>query len=388
MAQNYTKEAIGASCRKGKTQSDQSHNTMVHPLRPTLLVNEEKVKANIRKMRMKALENKAFFRPHFKTHQSGEIGEWFRQQGVEAITVSSVSMAKYFAFHGWKDITIAFPVNLHEINEINRLLTHTKLNLLLEDAETATRLSKQLASETDIFIKIDCGAHRTGIPVKETEKVKRLANHLHQLPKLQCKGLLTHAGHLYQAGSHEKLLEMTSEAANNMLSLKRVLGNDLIISWGDTPSCAVVPELHGFEEWRPGNFVFYDLMQQQLGSCSINEIAVAMVCPVVAVHPDRMILHGGAVHFSKESLIIGNKKPVYGKVFYFNENGIGDAIDGAHFTSLSQEHGIVEFDQNNKISCKVNDLVAVLPVHSCLTASCMREYHTLSGHRIEAMHKP
>ena len=49
------------------------------------------------------------FRPHFKTHRSREVGRWFRDFGVAAITVSSVDMAQYFSNDGWDDITIAFP---------------------------------------------------------------------------------------------------------------------------------------------------------------------------------------------------------------------------------------------------------------------------------------
>ena len=36
-----------------------------------------------------AASGKLSFRPHFKTHQSAEIGSWFRDFGVTRITVSS-----------------------------------------------------------------------------------------------------------------------------------------------------------------------------------------------------------------------------------------------------------------------------------------------------------
>ncbi len=82
---------------------------------PTLLLDEEKCRDNIRQMARKAADNNVVFRPHFKTHQSVEIGGWFREEGIEKITVSSLRMAKYFAGDGWKDILVAFPVNILEI---------------------------------------------------------------------------------------------------------------------------------------------------------------------------------------------------------------------------------------------------------------------------------
>ncbi|MEJ0055890.1 MAG: hypothetical protein WDN75_09720 [Bacteroidota bacterium] len=72
-------------------------------------------------MAEKARKLKVSFRPHFKTHQSHEVGRWFRAEGVNSCTVSSVKMASYFAEDGWKDITVAFPLNVLEIKEVNRL---------------------------------------------------------------------------------------------------------------------------------------------------------------------------------------------------------------------------------------------------------------------------
>ena len=63
--------------------------------KPTLLIDPIRVQNNIRRMAEKARRQNVRFRPHFKTHQSALVGEWFRDQGVSAITVSSVDMALY-----------------------------------------------------------------------------------------------------------------------------------------------------------------------------------------------------------------------------------------------------------------------------------------------------
>ena len=56
--------------------------------KPCLLIDEFIARANIHKMAKKARANKVNFRPHFKTHQSETIGEWFRDEGIKSITVS------------------------------------------------------------------------------------------------------------------------------------------------------------------------------------------------------------------------------------------------------------------------------------------------------------
>ncbi len=52
---------------------------------PKLLLDKEKCWQNIRKMAEKANQNKLIFRPHFKTHQSAIIGNWFKNLGVKKL---------------------------------------------------------------------------------------------------------------------------------------------------------------------------------------------------------------------------------------------------------------------------------------------------------------
>jgi D-serine deaminase-like pyridoxal phosphate-dependent protein len=54
-------------------------------MKPTLLLDEEKCRRNIRTMAEKARSSGVIFRPHFKTHQSIEIGNWFREEGYRQL---------------------------------------------------------------------------------------------------------------------------------------------------------------------------------------------------------------------------------------------------------------------------------------------------------------
>ena len=81
---------------------------------PQLLIDKTKCIANIDRIYNKAHKNNLLFRPHFKTHQSVAIGRWFREYGVDRITVSSIKMAYYFAADGWKDILVGIAYNPRE----------------------------------------------------------------------------------------------------------------------------------------------------------------------------------------------------------------------------------------------------------------------------------
>ena len=80
---------------------------------PTLILDETKCKQNIANMYHKSQKHGVLLRPHFKTHQSLQVGRWFKEAGVSKIIVSSLQMASYFAPE-WNDITVAFPVNVLE----------------------------------------------------------------------------------------------------------------------------------------------------------------------------------------------------------------------------------------------------------------------------------
>ncbi len=131
--------------------------------KPTLLIDTKKVQQNISRMFRKAVRSNTVFRPHFKTHQSADIGELFRQQGIHKITVSSVSMAVYFAKHGWNDITIAFPVNLRETEEINELAGRIRLNILVDSVYSTQVLAGKIQNSTGVLIEFDNGYHRSGL---------------------------------------------------------------------------------------------------------------------------------------------------------------------------------------------------------------------------------
>lgn len=151
-------------------------STMIQVTEPTMVLNEEVCKSNIARMAAKAKAANVVFRPHFKTHQSREIGEWFRASGVDKITVSSLNMAMKFAEWGWNDITVAFPVNCLEHEKINALAAKIRLNLLLVHSEGARQLSECLKYPVGVYLGVDTGYHRDGVDAGNYEKIERIMN--------------------------------------------------------------------------------------------------------------------------------------------------------------------------------------------------------------------
>lgn len=351
---------------------------------PFLLLNRDKVVKNIQEFKAKADLNNLVFRPHFKTHRSVEIGKLFLKQGIDKITVSSVSMAEYFAVHGWKDILIAFPVNFPEMTKINELAAKIKLSLLIDNSLSAQYLNEKLSSSVDLYVKINTGYNRSGIQYEDYEELIKTVELLDSNAKIQSISLLTHNGETYTCDGKNCINSLHKKSVDRIRSVKQKLqekfNRNFLVSIGDTPGCRVSSYFEGVDEIRPGNFVFYDWMQYRFGICDIKELAVKLVAPVVSVqkNPSRVVLYAGAVHLSKDYVEYDDKKE-YGAV----------RLSGNYYpvNRLSQEHAIVDVPKEILCTVSPGDRVEIYPAHSCLTADLYNKYYTVDGDVFTAMEK-
>ena len=353
---------------------------MLQITKPTLLLDKSICIQNMERMAARAKSAGLSLRPHCKTHQSHEIAAWLRDFGVTGITVSSFDMAVYFASWGWTDILVAFPFNPLEINRLNELATRCNISVLADHAGTLASLNN-LDNKVGLYLDVDPGYGRTGIRPDQLERMEVLIQQASKNRQLVFSGFYCHAGHSYKARSRTGLEKLHRQATSELSDLKkhfRSYGPRIL--YGDTPNCSIQTDFQGVDEITPGNFVFYDLTQAAIGSCKESDIAVAMVCPVTGKYPDskKLLIHGGAVHFSKETLDVKGQ-PVYGKRVNFTPSGWSPVEEGCYITSISQEHGIVVCAKQLFEHTRIGDLMAFHPVHSCLTANLMKEYTTMDG---------
>jgi D-serine deaminase-like pyridoxal phosphate-dependent protein len=356
-------------------------------IEPTVLLNSEICKANIKKIAEKARRNNLHLRPHFKTHQSAHIGDWFREEGITRIAASSLTMAVYFAYSGWDDITVAFPVNVLEIDKINRLATQIKLNLLAVDAPILDELEKGLKAEVGIFIKVDVGTHRTGIEPDDEVGFEAVLEKIDNSSLLNFKGFLAHAGHTYKARSQAEIQKIHEDSLKILRKLKMKYQSrypNLEISTGDTPSCSVAEGWQDIDEMRPGNFVFYDVMQTQIGSCKLDDIALVLACPIVAKHQNRneIIVYGGGIHLSKDRMTTDEGLTHFGLPVLLSEDKWHLPFDETYVKGVSQEHGVLKCGKAFFEKIRVGDVIGILPVHSCMTVDLFGHYVDFNGKKI------
>ena len=345
--------------------------------KPVLLLDEARCKKNIGRMVQKATASYCDFRPHFKTHQSATIGEWFREKGVTGITVSSVSMAEYFHETGWNDITIAFPFFAAQIEGLIKLNQSCKLRLFVNRAEDIQLLSRSLTNDFRVYIELNTGSNRSGIHHENRLQIDSIIEACSKLENVHFHGFYVHHGGTYKARSKEEITEIIAPTLSIYKDLKAGYPGAKF-SLGDTPSASVMTTFDNVDELTPGNFVFYDWMQVQIGSCTLNDVALFSLLPVAQVSKDnnQAIVLGGAVHLSKD-FVEDNGARNYGQVV----NIINYEITPAplYLSALSQEHGTI----TGNVETITGNHVVVCPIHSCLTANLHDHYLTTDGKIID-----
>jgi D-serine deaminase-like pyridoxal phosphate-dependent protein len=352
---------------------------------PTLLLDEKICRHNLQVMSEKAKRHGKKLIPHFKTPQSHLVGKWAMEYGIREITVSSIKMAAYFCGQGWDNIHIAFPFNPLETKNLSDLAKNQSISVQLINEAVTEKLAKELENPVGFFIEIDAGYGRTGVETSDFGLIEAILRKAKSTDKLKFKGFYLHAGHSYYEKDIPKLYEQTRAALSMLKSKYRSEYPDLVTRTGDTPGCSVIEDFGDIDELGPGNFVFYDLMQVALGSCKREDVAVALAVPVVDIKRERkeILIHGGGVHLAKDVLLEPDGGKNFGEVVYLTETGWKIPSQRSFLKSISQEHGIIKASDELLYHIKVGDLLGILPIHSCMTADCMKGYVTINGQKVD-----
>src|ERR1051325_10882623 len=246
------------------------------PTTPAFIVDRKRLQRNCDAMRVKAAESRVAFRPHVKTHKVAEIGRMQHGGAAGPITVSTLAEAEHFAAAGFRDITYAVPIAPEKLPRAAALAAKVeRLNILL-DSFTALQAVESFGTVFDAFLKIDCGYHRAGVEIHDPDSL-RLALAIARSPMIRFQGLLTHAGHSYNARDEEEVRRIAAQEAAVLTRFRALDAElaDVTRSVGSTPTASVVDRFAECDEVRPGNYVFYDAFQAKLGSCSPDEVALA-----------------------------------------------------------------------------------------------------------------
>lgn len=331
-------------------------------------------------------------RPHAKTHKSVEIAKMQIEAGAVGICCAKLGEAEVFADAGITDIRLPYPINPSNSDRVLALLARVKLSIIVDDMGVAQGWSDAMvaaqagtggdaALKLDVLVKVDVGFHRCGINPSAADAADRVA-FVASLPGLNFRGLLSHTGQAYHAGSEMELEYMATREAEMLRDLAEratALGVKIEeISVGSTPTSRFIEKQMGAAfaptEMRPGNYVFLDRTQTGLGAATLDTCAMFIAATVVSrPAPDRVILDCGAKTLALDGARGFSALPGHGLVIL--PDGTPDPT--LLIERLSEEHATVKATAPTRL--KIGDRVRVLPNHSCVVTNLMDELVLTDG---------
>lgn len=357
---------------------------------PALILDLDRVERNCERMIDRATRLGVQLRPHMKTAKCAEIGKLATSGRIASVTVSTLAEVEYFACEGFRDITYAVGIAAHKLPTLARLQREysVKINLLLDAVDTVGHVARgtaDLAECFPVFIEIDCGGGRGGIP-PESQELITIAQALRDSAQLSLAGVLTHAGHSYAAKSRAEIADIAERErgdATRAASLLRVAGFEVpIVSIGSTPTAMCAASLEGVTEMRPGVYTLFDLDQASLGVCSVDDIAASVLTTVIGHNQRslRMLIDAGALALSKD-LSAANRSCNIGYGIVFPQEG-GSPIADMYVDQVHQEHGFVAHSHSFdalRSRYPVGTRLRVLPNHACMTVAPYDQYYLVRG---------
>jgi D-serine deaminase-like pyridoxal phosphate-dependent protein len=137
-------------------------------------------------------------RPHLKTAKSVQVGRMAVEGHDGRITVSTLAEARYFAKGGFTDIFYAVgivPAKLPAVAELRR--QGVNLRIVTDNIAVARAIAEAAKNggTFSVFIEVDSGGGRAGLPYPELPGLLDIARVLHAAPGVELAGVMTHAGH-------------------------------------------------------------------------------------------------------------------------------------------------------------------------------------------------
>jgi D-serine deaminase-like pyridoxal phosphate-dependent protein len=349
---------------------------------PCLLVNFDRLEANIRRWQDIADASSMRLRPHIKTHKVPEIARLQVDGGACGIAVAKVAEAEVFVQHGFDDVVIAYPIfGESKWARAAALARVAKIAVNVDNLAALRGLSEAATAQdvsVGIQVEIDTGFHRCGFPIEDFGAIEEAAQLAQSLPGLEFEGVTTHRGYFF-AGANEMSIDEAGEREGallvNVADQLRAAGLEVReVTAGGTITGRGVAQVEGVTEIRAGTYVFNDLMQLGFGSASPDDLALSVLATVVSAHrPPKATIDAGSKTFSSDRGVIG-----------------ADAADGGPIARavardvsverLTEEHGMVTSSDG---ALQVGERLAFFPMHACTSVNLADELYGVRNGVVE-----
>ncbi len=320
---------------------------------PEPVVVLDTVQSNVSRMQEFADAHRLDLRPHVKTHKCIEIGRLQADAGACGITAGTIREAEVFAGHGFTDIFLAYPIwaTGSKAARIRRLAESVRLRVGVDTSAAIEALADSMygaSPRLEVVVEVDCGAHRSGVVPDLAGELARYAAKLGLKPV----GVYTYPGQ--GGGSRDARIpaadQQQAALETAFQSLQAAGIEPAVVSAGSTPTVEYC-DRSPITEIRPGEYVFCDGDNVQLGACGEDQVALFVAATVVSdTMPDHVIVDVGTKALGRE----GAPQKGYGRAL-----GVGDG----RLLRLNEYHGYLAVDSADRPA--VGTVLPIVPNHVC-----------------------
>jgi D-serine deaminase-like pyridoxal phosphate-dependent protein len=331
---------------------------------PCVLIDLDRVEANLKRAQTYADANGLKLRPHIKTHKLTRFARRQVELGAVGITCQKLGEAEVMADGGLADIFLPYNIiGERKLARLRALADRVAMSVTADSHTTVEGLSRAFADaprRLPVLVECDTGMGRCGVQTPLEASI--LAKAIAQSRGLVFSGLMTYPG----AGKVEASASWLAQAVD--LLAKEGLP-PAVVSTGGTPDMWRAKEIKAATEYRPGTYIYLDRYQTAKGVGTIEDCALTVLATVVSrPTSDRAVIDAGSKALTSDTLGL---------------DGFGLAVSypAAVIRSLSEEHGVLDISACDR-KPEIGERLRIIPNHACVVSNMFDRVTLVAGDKI------
>ena len=233
---------------------------------PALVLDLDRLEANIAKMQAFCRDRQIGLRPHAKSNKCIAIAQAQIEAGALGICCATLGEAEILAGAGIVGVMITSPVvGDRKIARLSSLNRHSQDLMVVVDNPNNIRRLNEAAQESGealrVLIDLDVGQRRTG--ATSPAAAMALAQDIADASHLSCAGVQAYAGHLQHVAGYDERRSAAREAVGGLHDVISALTEggfppDIVTGVG-TGTYDIDPAANVYTEIQPGSYVFMDV---------------------------------------------------------------------------------------------------------------------------------
>jgi D-serine deaminase-like pyridoxal phosphate-dependent protein len=338
---------------------------------PALLLDLDKMEANIAHIAARCREFGVNWRPHFKSHKTTQIARLQIAAGAIGVTCAKLGEAEVLADAGITDILIANQiVGPIKIARLMKLLERADVIVSVDAAENVAALAAG-GKLLRVAIEVNTGMDRAG--VEPGAPVVALADEIARHPNLRFCGVMSwevHAAAIADPVEKENAVMQAIGLLTASADACRAAGHDVsIVSAGGTGTLLYCIQQPGVTEVQIGGAIFNDEHYRLHFGVTLPQSLTILTTVTSRPNPIRVVVDAGRKAMSWDA-------------------GMPRALDVPPVASLklSAEHAQLELEAPS-VTPHIGDRVQFVPGYTDTTIHLHEEIVVLRGGEIEAVWK-